>query len=254
MTQTFAVADQPRGCGKTRDEGGVYAEVGFSEFGSPLEAFLIDPIVKCDPDEWGLSPRMPLLVEDDGGVNVIDWIGKSFYPNPADFLEEVRKLGLSRKLELSHDQYMKLTDESRILIVIPDAYIEPEFLKKNAGYRLDMSFVHYDWEICPQHKHDHEDHEPCAGYLWNRTDDGAVDHAMYPNSRYCTRPMPSFNYDGAKSPDKFLDADPAVFAPGFVASFKIGRLAVVKSPGSDLADMKMKKLEGCNLRVDLVDM
>ena len=65
--------------------------------------------------------------------------------------------------------------------------------------------------------------------------------------------MPGFTYQAVSSCDAFLDADPEMFQPGFVASFRIGRLAVVKDPYNNKHDEKLKKLKDCKLRVDLVE-
>lgn len=257
MIETFAVGDQPRGCGKTRDIAGVYAEVGFSPFGSPLEDLLIDPIAFCDVEKWGISTRQPTLIENNGRVDVFDWIGEDSYPNKADFLEEVRRLGLSRRLELSENQYSQLTEDSRIFPIVPKAYIEPELLAEIKPHELhSMTNIGYTWDICPHNSHDPMAllSEPCASYLWRRTDIGTTQIEKFVGvTRYVERQMPAFTYSGVSSCDEFLDADPDLFKPGFVASFRIGRLAVVKDPYEASHREKLKKMRGCGIRVDEVD-
>ena len=256
----FAVAGA-RACGATRDAGGVYMEVGLSPFGSPLEDFLLDPVVFCDHKKLGLSPRQPLLVKTPAGhYDVIDWIGEQYYPNPADFLEEVRQLGLSRRLELTNELYRLLTSESRVLIVLPKAYIEPDVLAQATINNMKM--IDYNWEICPKDQHYGKPsqnintifEQPCAGWLWQRTDIGTTPilQDRYPENRYVEREMPAFKYKAVSSCDAFLDANPEMFKPGFVASFKIGRLAVVFDREGGTHEEKIKKLEGTQLRCDVV--
>ena len=78
-----AVQGVPRGCG-TRTSGGVYLECGTGYGGRPLEFFLADPPIPltCDT-KLGVQ-----LIERDGVVHVLDWIGEQHYPNCADFLEK----------------------------------------------------------------------------------------------------------------------------------------------------------------------
>ena len=258
----FATVGKERGCGASRDYGGVYLEVGLSKFGAPLEDFLFDPVIACDWKKLGLSPRQPLLMpHENGRVDVVDWVGETHYPNPSDFLEEVRRLGLSRKLELSHKQYELLSSESRILIVLPRAYIHPQIIKHASI--SNMNLVDYPWRFCPKDQHESRPsqgintifEEPCAGYLWQRTDHGSkpILEDSYPDGRYVERVMPAFTYQAVRSCDAFLDADPAMFQPGFVASFQIGRLVVVNDPDGKQHEEKLDKLKAANLRVDLVE-
>lgn len=254
----YAIADQPRGCGKTRDAGGVYMEVGFSPYGKELEELLFDPIVECFPEHLGLSPRAPLLFfnETEERYDVIDWVGESHYPNPADFLEEVRRLGLSRKLELHANAYNLLSRHSRVIIVLPHAYIDPQVMTRYVCISQTMRRIGYNWDYCPTGKHHIENiHKSCcAGTLWNRTDKHTEPHSDHPDTRYVQRQMPAFTYNGVTSCSAFLDADPSMFRPGFVASFLIGRLAVVADPIDNLHNDKLEKLSKCALEVELVDL
>jgi len=86
-----------RGCG-TRCRGGLYAECGMGPNGSPVENFLMDPPVLLDFARIGVIPRGTHLVERNGATHLFDWIGAESYPNVADFIEEVRRFGLSRRL------------------------------------------------------------------------------------------------------------------------------------------------------------
>jgi len=77
----------PRGCGKTRVRGGVYAEVGTGPGGRPIEEFLFDPPILI-PAGFNVPNRGVLLTERNGVWHVVDRVGNEFYPCPADFVEE----------------------------------------------------------------------------------------------------------------------------------------------------------------------
>jgi hypothetical protein len=66
--------------------------------------------------------------------------------------------------------------------------------------------------------------------------------------------MPAFEYDATESPDYIKEAPPEAFHPGFVASFRIGRLAVVKDEEGQTHKEKLEKLRGCGIRVDVTEM
>jgi hypothetical protein len=120
---------QERGCGE-RTEGGTYACVPTGVNGQPIEHFILCQPLRIDADEYGLTALGTKLVDvpetcpDCGGTgvdifdpaqdclgckgetmilttHVFDIIGRAHYPNIADFIEEGRRLGISRRLELS---------------------------------------------------------------------------------------------------------------------------------------------------------
>src|SRR5512134_804276 len=132
-----------RGCGK-RVAGGIYAECPLSSGGRPIEDFLIEPPVKVDPNEIGLSPIGVKLIERKDGVHVLDWVGKEGYPNVADFVEEVRHLGLSRRLPKTLD-FTKITANSLIVLLHENAWI--------AGWRGLL--LKTSW-TCPKDNEEHE--------------------------------------------------------------------------------------------------
>ncbi|MBA2666067.1 MAG: hypothetical protein H0U69_03410 [Trueperaceae bacterium] len=88
-----------RGCGDSRTAGGVYLEVERIAQGQPIEAYLVDPLVSVTPEELGLAQLGITLFDDpDGVTHVLDWVGSKHYPYPADFLEEGRRKGFSRRI------------------------------------------------------------------------------------------------------------------------------------------------------------
>lgn len=144
-----------RGCG-TRKMGGVYFESGSGKNGYPLEYFILDRPQLLDAAALGLSDIGVKLIEDPstGVYHVLDIVGQEHYPNFADFLEEVRRFGLSRRASLSVE-FQKLTAESRILIAHKKAYIRnwPEYMIGREHYprpRWSMGRPdRYFWQCCP---------------------------------------------------------------------------------------------------------
>jgi len=118
MVIDFPKADPvERGCGE-REQGGVYAECGLSPYGTPLEFFLINP---PRPLPEGLDiVNKPQLWEDPatGITHLLIWVGLEHYQWCADYIEETKRFGASRRinpnLELS-----RLTRESRMILAHP---------------------------------------------------------------------------------------------------------------------------------------
>lgn len=107
-----------RECGTGRVEDGLYLECGLATDGMPVEAFLIDPpLIPPDTLRAQMTPIGMTLWQDGMGTwHVIDWVGKGHYPYPADFIEEARLMGFSRRAPKSLD-FSKLTPASRMIFV-----------------------------------------------------------------------------------------------------------------------------------------
>lgn len=55
----------------------------------PWQYFIQDPPLEINPDDFGMSAQgLGIEKLSDGYYHVFDWIGASFYPNPADIIEE----------------------------------------------------------------------------------------------------------------------------------------------------------------------
>lgn len=106
-----------RGCGK-RQENGLYACVGFSAEGLPIEAFLVDPVIP-----WkGSQLRAPMLIEDAKGIfHFALGVGKQYYPFVPDFVEEARHMGVSKRIPLGFDVSKLTPDKSKMLLIHPRA-------------------------------------------------------------------------------------------------------------------------------------
>jgi hypothetical protein len=215
-----------RGCG-SRERGGVYAEVGFSENGSPLEDFLLDPPELLDVAKLGISPRGTTLIPHGKLFHLVDWVGSKFYPNVADYLEEARRFGISRRLAKNLD-FSKLTPGSRIILLHSRAYVEPASFK---GFADSWNYREQEMEghprpRCPKCIEAHDQEEApalCAGFFWQDIEGGAPVEGQ-PNPRLVEVSMPSFSYHAYARPDGHVpDYRPAAFA-----SFPISRLVGIR--------------------------
>jgi hypothetical protein len=195
-----------RGCG-TRKQGGVYAECGSSRKGKPVEAFLLCPPVVVDDKALGLSP--------DG--NVWDWVGSTHYPNVTDFIEEVRRFGLSRRSPKTID-FSRLGPNSRMILLHSKAHIDDTTLYHTE--RVGGKAIGMEWDWCPLGIHDHSDVGMCAGLWWEDVE--KVRGHNRDLGRVCTVEMPSFEY-------KAVEGRPVKHSLAVFASFPITRLAVIRA-------------------------
>lgn len=233
----YADASIVRGCGK-REQGGVYAECGRSPLGRPIEDFLLCPPVLVDAAGMGLSPIGVKLIEHNGVCHVWDWVGSKYYPNVADFVEEVRRFGLSRRISKGLD-FSKLTEQSRIFLLHSSAHIaDPSPFQKA---RIGGKALGLDWDHCPKGTHEAGEKGMCSGLWWED-----VEGMEYSVNRISRREMPAFEYTAAR---------PAVKSGHMLAvfaSFPIIRLAVVKS--EDGSHAKTADLvSAAKLPVDIVE-
>jgi hypothetical protein len=117
-----------RGCGD-REPGGVYVESGLSSRGRPLEEFLVDPPLPVPegldlvnkPQIWQRMLPSGEPAQDVDGLPIFDlliWVGAEFYPYCADYLEEVRRFGASRRLNPNIDLSL-LSKSSRMILAHP---------------------------------------------------------------------------------------------------------------------------------------
>ena len=222
----------PRGCGDSRDAGGIYLEAGSAGgIGIPMYVLIKDPVVAIDPSEIGLSPVGVKLVEMNGVWHVFDWVGESHYPNAADFLEEAVRLGLSRRISKQED-FSKLTAESRLILVHPKAFITDEegTIPRPCG--------------CPTGFHPKEEERlTCAGRLWMIGKPGTTDlgsgaepttepyprwapFPVQPNENTGRRKMPAFEYSLTEESSNSL----FTLSPGIIMVAPIERIAVVNDP------------------------
>jgi hypothetical protein len=210
-TESLVDTSIERGCG-FRQPGGAYIETGLSSDGVPLTHFLCDPPLPI-PDDLRLASVGVTTIERDGVTHVVDVVGGEHYPNVADFFEEVRSFGLSRRISKSFP-FDKLTGESMIILAHSKAIV-----RNFADFKT--------WE-CPN---ENPDHAPevntdtvCAGIWWEDIKGGTPTEG-----REIVRKMPSFSYSARSTP---TDVVPD-YECGFFLALPIGRLVVVNGDGSD---------------------
>lgn len=225
-----------RGCGR-RKAGGAYAELGLAAGGMPLEDFLMDPPwpVEGLPN---VSAVGITLYERDGVTHILDWVGSQHYLNVADFVEEVRRYGLSRRLPES-TPFERITPESRLLTIHARARIE------NAKeYRPVLEDAKHP---CPKRNPLHEDGgDPvCIGLCWQDVEGGEGPEA----TRAVKRKMPSFTYTALRRPE---GVEPEYRAAVF-ASWPLSRIAVVKDPLGNRHEALRQKARRSPLEVAEVD-
>lgn len=216
-----------RGCGK-RVTGGIYAEVGLSPYGRPLEDFLIDPPLVADVDALGISAIGVTLVERAGVTHIADLVGSDSYPNVADFVEEIRRFGLSRRLPQTLD-FSLLGPGSRIVLLHSRAHID----NFDAYYETinELSCPRPGPEGAPYHLIGGD--ECCAGLWWQDVEGGVdVDLLDFGRPREVVRRMPSFTYNAYRRP-RWLDppfepVEPK-YRPAFFMSLPISNLAVIRA-------------------------
>jgi len=227
----------PRGCGK-RVAGGVYFETPLSPYGQPVENFLVCPpqALAFDAPTQG---QLPIWVPDPGGdghtLHLIDWIGRAFYPNVADFVEEVRAMGLSRRVAPSlltatttdpdgqPRRVLEALDErSRLLCMHARALI------------LNMEDYGYGdgWWQCPRERDDHVRGDVmCVGaYWWDIAPGDGVELVGVPapdtyraGAEAVWRYMPNFRYRAYSRPQVSAHYAPAIFM-----ALPIAQLGVVR--------------------------
>lgn len=93
-----------RACG-TRDKESLYATFPSSALGYPLEYFYIDPVSPHTGKQ--LRAPKPITVEttNEKGetievTHLLLGVGKTYYPSPVDFIEEVKQHGISKKIPI----------------------------------------------------------------------------------------------------------------------------------------------------------
>ena len=170
-----------RACGR-RIEGAVYAETRLGEGGSPVEFFIVDPPRPIDFSALGLTSVGVKLVEINGVWHVFDVVGQEYYPYPADYVEETRQKGASRRLPANLD-FAKLGPESRLLLVHwkaiianYDQYPQPPAVshRRAAGVRGTNGVV-----LCPKGLEVHQAAPlptMCAGLWWHDLPKNGVQH------------------------------------------------------------------------------
>jgi hypothetical protein len=123
-------------------------------------------------------------MEIGGITHVVDVVGEDSYPFPADYIEETRRFGASRRVPKTFD-FSVLSEGSCLLFIHRHALIHnPSDLHP---YR------------CPKGLHEHAKGEVCIGACWQALtgeDMGITDAPLL-----VRRDRPSFSYAGRRAPE-----------------------------------------------------
>jgi hypothetical protein len=124
-----------RGCG-IREAGGVYLSTPLGPNGTPVEWFLVDPPFRVDAEmkrRLGLGNKGVKLKErpdregNPSGIwDVWDVVGQNNYPNVADMIQEIKAMGVSRRIA-SNEDFAKLSGQSKLLLLHERAWIDNHF-------------------------------------------------------------------------------------------------------------------------------
>ena len=265
--------ESARECG-FRKEGGVYAVVPTSsKFGKPVEDFILCKPLPINREEYNLSNIGVKLIDisqpcflckgvvtkgvktcqncfgtgKETITHIFDIIGQDNYPNVADFIEETRRLGVSRRLELGDTkQYARLSSRSRLfclhqraVISNPGDIYKPMKLTELA--RLNRAGC---VKNLPEHKVKGEDNKRyllqaglnyppgCSALYWNVLQEGAElipetgENEEY--NHFAERKLVSGTYRGYALRENVKP----VYGLGIFASFPLSRLEVV-NPGGE---------------------
>lgn len=222
-----------RGCG-TREKGGVYLECGLSADGVPIEEFYVDPPRAVDLAALGVTAIGTKLIFVAGVWHVVDVVGADSYPNVADYLEEVKRFGMSRRISRSTD-FSRLSRSSRVLLIHKRACIT----NANDYTLADGALWQCPREI-PEHAYPAIRETPvcCAGVWWRDVTGGEQvpdgpeiptfywEQRGYTRERLVERLMPSFSYRAMRAPDEVVPR----YQHGIFAQLPISRLVVVRDP------------------------
>lgn len=226
-----------RACGY-RVAGGIYmtCDPAPPGEGMPLEWFLFDsPItdvmvgdeVTPVADAYGLTALGVRLVRDPSGTwHVFDVVGRDNYPHAADFHEECRRRGPSRKLSPGLD-YSLLDQDSRMVFVHPWGHVEDRW----PYYEAEDEIAGWSRKPCPkdavsvEHEAPDEGDDPpmCARYAWQDLTEGTPANPGIP--RQVRRVVGDVSYEAFLRPD---GARPE-YRPAMVSSFPISRLEVIRA-------------------------
>lgn len=218
MNEDTQEITRERGCGK-RKPGGLYLCTELSPFGEPLENFLFDP-----PQPTDMRPvRSPALIKGrDEKWHVVVWVGEEFYKHAADFIEEARVKGVSRRIppSLAVD---KLEQGSKMFFIHPKAVVQ------NGKRYPDIS--------CPTGKEPHADCIGKAYQIANPDTEGGS-----------TRTIVDVSYKVA-----YCGHIDPVFVPGFFLWTPITNIDYVKLQGGKVQKEIAKKADVSRLPFNFVD-
>lgn len=259
-----------RGCGD-RIAGGVYLEVPLSPFGLPLEQFITDPPMPIPPNSehaLGLSDRgihyVPRETPTGTVYDALDIVGREHYPNVADVLEEIRTMGVSRRVA-ADDGLAKLSGESRLVLLHRRAVITNADDVAKAIREEQKAYPNAQRQSCPKTIEDHERwldgvrgvdiFTHCAALWWEDVDGGTVSMNPEDPPRTVSRMVGDTTYRARHTPERTGIAGvlPNTYMLGIFAVFPIPRLAVIRDAESGRHNAAMAKAKKAGIPAQLED-
>jgi hypothetical protein len=261
-----------RCCGGSRDAGGVYLEVGLSPYGRLLEDFLIDPPIPV-PADMNLTALGWNYFTRGETVHIIDVIGQDNYSTPTRWLEETRRLGVSRRARRDDPHLKLLTPDSMIFMVHARGWVSnwADYYRAWAAEQpgapegSDEVTERLDWP-CPKRIMNHRFPSPedlagqcCAGFWWQDEDEphGKVGDPQWveaaPNLHELTTQravyvhIPCGRYMAWSRPAGLVPE----YRPAFIARFMPTRFVVVAAPDGSHEETAARLRE--NLQAFTVD-
>lgn len=158
---------------------------GLSPYGRPVEEFLLDPPQVLDVKALGI-PSIGVHLVDLGplGRQAVDRVGLTHYPNVADFVEETRRLGVSRKMPPGFP-FKELGRDAMLLLAHDRAWIGNAYLYQAERVRMgrEHSISEYGavktaeavTRYCPREIEDHRAEDflgMCAALFWEDVEGG----------------------------------------------------------------------------------
>lgn len=251
-----------RGCGRRR-KGAIYAEVPMSPIGRPLEDFLVCKPVPVDAQALGLSSVGVKLLADpkQAALHIWDVVGQEHYPNVADFVEEARRFGISRRLPKTLD-FRAITKHSKLILLHQRAHMECSEL-----WHKDRQRVMGKLPYCPKGVLEHLDAAyigMCAGLWWEDVEGGNDDprgdevngmpmegHRWTDSrGRAVVRKMPSTEYLGYKPPE---GVSKLWYHLAIFGAFPLGRLVVIKDDDAGTHEQAYENAQKDGIPVELED-
>lgn len=227
-----------RGCG-SRVPGGVYWEVPTSRFGQPIEYFLTDPPVALYPERIGITAVGVHMIETTNGQrHLIDIIGRKYYRNVLDFIEEAKRFGISRRVSSNVDFSAIGADVSKLIVAHARAIIT-----NPNGHHYDR---HFPGCPCGITGHPPTDGHTCVGCYWNDIEDGVEVSSHDP--RLVEVSMPSFKYRAFLSPPGTHS-----YQLGIFATFPLGRWVVINDPEGKKHRKAIERIEKAGHEAHLED-
>lgn len=231
-------------CGD-RVAGGIYLVVETGARGHPVEEFLLDPPHILPTAALGITPIGQKLVERGDTAFVFDQVGEKFYPNVADMIEEIRVMGVSRRVSRTFDFGKLKAGRAMLVLLHPRAMIrnwreyafwEPEGAR--ACPQL-VGFLHCGRP--PKADHHATPQTEFCGRFWYQDIEGGEPVV----GRAVNRVVPSGEYRGFSRPEGvFPQYELAAFA-----RFPIHRIEMVRKRGG--ADAEYEEALAAARRADL---